>query len=111
MSSARTRVGRSPDSRTRTRQSCGGVAVEPDDHSNAEAVDIRCPAKLRDGNLRKRLQPDRLPDAGGPVIPDIARLLLPVLLAARLLQIPWLVLGADDDRLDVAGNEQGSDVG
>ena len=49
---------------------------------------------------------------GGAVVPDLVRLLLPVLLAARLRQIERLILGADDDHLvTVAGRQHRGDVG
>ena len=86
-------------------------AVQPEGQGHAEAVDVRGPAQLGNGNLGNRLEPDRLPDAGGAVIPDIAGLILPVLFAPGLLQVPGLVLGAHDDHLDLAGDEQGRDLG
>src|SRR5690348_734088 len=58
------------------------------------------------------LEPDGLPDAGGAIIPDGARLGVPVLLAARLGEVGGLVFGADDDDLlGVAGLQGSGDVG
>ncbi len=44
-----------------------------------------------------RLEPDRLPDAGGAIVPDGVRGRLPVLLAARHAAIERPILGPDDD--------------
>src|SRR5687768_18143662 len=46
---------------------------------------------------RDDFHPHRLPDAGGPRIPDRMRLELPVLLASWLAQIVRVVLGTNDD--------------
>src|SRR5262245_20686369 len=43
------------------------------------------------------LEPNALPDAGRARIPDRVRLELPILLAARLGEVVWIVIGADDD--------------
>ena len=52
---------------------------------------------VADPRIGHDLHPDRLPDAGGPRIPDRMRLQLPVLLAARLGQILRVVFDPDDD--------------
>ncbi len=44
-----------------------------------------------------RLAPDRLPDAGRAVVPDVVRVLAPVLLAARHVERLCRVLGSHDD--------------
>ena len=60
-----------------------------------------------DGNP---LEPDRLPDAGRARIPDRVRLELPVLLAARLRQVGWIVFGAHDDLARRAAVQESRDV-
>ncbi len=54
---------------------------------------------MRDRLLWHRLQPDGLPDARCPVVPNPVWLRLPILLPTRLRQIARVVLGADDDPL------------
>ena len=58
----------------------------------------RRPRELGDRRARHRLQPDALPDAGRARVPDVVRLGLPVLLAARLTGVQWPVLGPHDEK-------------
>src|SRR5215218_2107641 len=56
------------------------------------------------------LQPDRLPDTGRSRIPDGMRLELPVLLAARLGQVLRVVLGAENDLVLYAREQEIGDI-
>src|SRR5215218_3988105 len=85
--------------------------VEPEMQTEQPAVEIRGPAHVADVAAGDRFQPDRLPDPGGAVVPDLVRPLLPILLAARLRQIERLILSSDDDRLiPVAGRQHRGDI-
>ena len=84
---------------------------ELDRHVAAAAGEIRHDVEVGDIGRRHALEPDRLPDAGGAVIPDGVRLELPVLLAARLGQVVGMVLGTDDQDLRSVGGQRGGDVG
>src|SRR5215213_10652943 len=86
--------------------------VEPEMQTEQSAVEIRRPAHVADVAAGDRFQPDRLPDPGGAVVPDLVRPLLPILLASWLRQIEWLILGADDDHLiPVAGRQHRANIG
>ena len=89
----------------------GHGAIEAQRQRHAQPVDVRRPAQFGDAHPRQRLEPHGLPDAGGAVVPDVAGLLFPVLLAARLLQVSRIVFGADDDDLPVSLDEKRRDLG
>ena len=55
------------------------------------------PGRVDDVGGRNLLQPDAAPDAGAALVPDAVRFMLPVLLAARVLTLDGVVLGADDE--------------
>src|SRR5215211_954518 len=86
--------------------------VEPEMQTEQSAVEIRGPAHVADVAAGDRFQPDRLPDPGSAVVPDLVRPLLPILLASRLRQIERLILRADNDHLiPVAGRQHRGDIG
>ncbi len=82
------------------------VAVQVARHqciaADFEPIEMRCPAQSLNIGGRYTLKPDALPDAGSARIPDRMRFQLPVLLAAWLGQIVWIVIYAHGDDL-VAG--------
>jgi hypothetical protein len=86
--------------------------VDPEMQTEQPTVEIRGPAHVADVAAGDRFQPDRLPDPGGAVVPDLVRPLLPILLASWLRQIERLILGADDDHLiPVAGRQHRGNIG
>jgi hypothetical protein len=88
----------------------GRAPAHPQSHLDGEAVRVGGPPHRLDEGFAQRLQPDRLPDARGPVVPDLRRLGLPVLLPARLGQIQRVVVDAHDDDLLGLGGEPRGDV-
>ncbi len=72
------------------------LARQPDGQPHRLVVDVR-PAQRADRGRRDGLEPDGLPDPGGAAVPDVVRLLVPVLLAAGLGEVVRVVLGADHE--------------
>jgi hypothetical protein len=75
------------------------------------SVQVRLPGHAVDPHGRNRLEPHRLPDPGGALVPDLVRALAPVLLAARLGEVVREVLRADGDDLLAVRLQGGRDVG
>ena len=73
----------------------GGAAPEGDRHAERATIEIRGPADVRDVGGVDSLEPYRLPDTGGAMIPARVRMGLPVLLAAGHGQVERRILGAD----------------
>src|SRR5437764_6751322 len=75
----------------------GGLGVAP--HARVDAqystVEIRHPVNCTQKGRTRRLYPDRPPDTARPFVPDIVRVLPPVLLAAWLREVARLILGSD----------------
>ncbi len=57
------------------------------------------------------LEPDALPDAGRPRVPDRVRRALPVLLPSRFRQVVRIVLGANDEVVRTVGRQHRGHVG
>lgn len=68
------------------------------------------PQQRFDPDRRRHLQPDRLPDAGGALVPDTVRLGAPILLAAGLLGIVRIILGPDHNPMFGARSERIGDI-
>ena len=89
----------------------GRWTVEANDQLDSGPIDVGRPAQFRNRGPRDRLEPHRLPDPGGPMIPDVSGALAPILLAARLLKVVRAILGADHDHLRAIVVQQWGDVG
>ena len=61
------------------------------------AIGIEAPAQRFDADDRGDLEPNRLPDAGGALVPDAVRFSAPILFAAWLFGIVRIILGTHDD--------------
>src|SRR5688572_14683257 len=72
---------------------------QPRLNAKLPSLEIRCPPDPVDPCRRHRLDPDCLPNTGRTRIPNRMGLQLPILLAARLRKIGWIVkrTNRDDD--------------
>src|SRR5262249_60776340 len=91
-------------------QSLAAQAFQTRFQADFPALQTGRPAHPADPSRAHALQPDGLPDAGRPRIPDGVRVQLPILLAARLGEILRIVLGTDRDRLRALCREEIRDV-
>jgi hypothetical protein len=73
----------------------GDGAAQRDPRGGGAVGDVAGPPQALDVHRVDRLQPDRLPDARGAVVPDRVRGVLPLLLAARLREVLRVVLRPD----------------
>src|SRR5262245_36596951 len=84
-------------------------AAQPHFDADFPPLEIRRPADRADPGARYALEPHGLPNTRRARIPDRMRFELPVLFAARLLEIARVVVRAHDDleaalRVDVVGD-------
>ena len=79
--------------------------------AHAASDEIGGELEIDDVGIGDRLEPDGLPDARRPVVPDGVRRGQPVLLAARLGDIEGLIFGTHHDHLLAVCGEAGSDIG
>src|SRR5687767_729394 len=81
------------------------------DQTHLPMLEVWRPHEAADTLGRYGLDPHRLPDSGRSRIPDLMRLLEPVLLASRLFQIMWIVESANHDLEAIGADDRFSDVG
>jgi hypothetical protein len=87
----------------------GAGDADGEPHAEVDPQRARVPAPLDVGDVPRRhlLQPDRAPDAGRARVPDVVRLVPPVLLPARRLEVERVVIGADHQLGAVVPQEVG----
>ena len=90
--------------------SMGATSVELLPTNAPSPIEVGCPAYRGDMGGGNRLEPDGLPDACCAMIPDTMRLLLPVLLAARLGQVMRHIFGSSHNHLLLPWPQRRRDV-
>jgi hypothetical protein len=81
------------------REHMGGQLGQGELAADQSGRHVRCPGHVGDVLHRDDLDPHRLPDPGGPLVPHAVRLLPPVLLAAGLVQVVRVVLRTDHEHV------------